>query len=179
MDLFHGCQTVGDVKRRYRDYALLLHPDQGGVDWGFHELQSQYDKAKAILKALGQKQMIDAYNQAVEDRHRANSQNAERVIYITPEMKHALENMSLVERHFWRAINKGAYGHDRITAWDFVDWLNHARESVKARECAWARERDISRAAREDRENPHPTTLDQWIEQCGGLEKALAQLDDY
>lgn len=173
MELFHGCKSVGDVKRRYRYYAPVLHPDTGGADWAFLELQTQYTKAKQILKTLGNKRQINAYNQAVQARQSANPHNSERQIWITEEMQFALENLTLVERHFWQALNRGVYGTEGISAWDFCDWLNRVKEFVRARERHWADQREAARRREE------PPTLEQWIDQCGGVDAALAELEDF
>ena len=42
-DYFKDCKTLEDAKKIYRKLAFELHPDQGGSDEGFKNLQNQYE----------------------------------------------------------------------------------------------------------------------------------------
>lgn len=47
---FHNCYTTAETKDRYRQLAKTLHPDKGGTDEAFRELQEQYDQ---LLRQVG------------------------------------------------------------------------------------------------------------------------------
>lgn len=40
---FYGCESIEDVKQRYKKLAKTLHPDLGGSHEQFIELKGQYD----------------------------------------------------------------------------------------------------------------------------------------
>lgn len=40
---FYDCYTQEEIKDRYRTLVKTLHPDKGGTDEGFRELQEQYE----------------------------------------------------------------------------------------------------------------------------------------
>lgn len=41
---FEGCQTLDDVKKRYKEQALLHHPDRGGDTATMQELNNEYER---------------------------------------------------------------------------------------------------------------------------------------
>ena len=143
MELFIHCQSVAEVKARYRELASILHPDVGGEAWAFHELQRQYEAAKAHCKAETHRSVVETYNRHAEAQGKHG-------IYMTEEKRFAMENMTLVERNVWRAFNAPLKRSDpsRITAWEFYDWMNGWKEAVAKRERAWTEQRSKARGQR-------------------------------
>lgn len=45
---FDGYYSVDEIKVRYRQLAMQLHPDKGGTDVEFRILKDEYDMALAI-----------------------------------------------------------------------------------------------------------------------------------
>ena len=41
---FNDCFTPDEIKARYRKLAMSLHPDKGGTDAEFRDLQEQYER---------------------------------------------------------------------------------------------------------------------------------------
>lgn len=165
MDLFTRCETVAEVKARYRELASILHPDAGGEAWAFHELQGQYEAARARCKGETHQRVIDTYN-----AHAAAQ--GKRRIYMTEEKRFAMEHMTLPERNIWRSFNQAFkdLGLGQMDAWAFYDWLNSWKAKVAARERACAQRR----AARHP-----PQSVHEWVALHGSLEKALAQCQDF
>lgn len=73
--LFFDCETIPEVKQRYRELAVDLHPDRH-LDWqqGAHEaflqLQSEYEQAKSIIGRLDYLEAVDRYNENQMQRAR-------------------------------------------------------------------------------------------------------------
>jgi hypothetical protein len=169
MELFTHCQSVAEVKARYRELASILHPDVGGQGWAFHELQRQYEAAKAHCKAETHRSVVETYNRHAEAQGKHG-------IYMTEEKRFAMENMTLVERNVWRAFNAPLKRSDpsRITAWEFYDWMNGWKEAVAKRERAWTEQRRKARGHAQP-----PQNVAEWIAMHGGLEQALAQCEEF
>lgn len=170
LTLFLGCESVADVKARYRDYATLLHPDAGGEAWVFHELQRQYEIAKVECKKATHQQVVETYNRNVERKGRG------RKIYINAEKGFALDNLTLPERNIWRSFNEAfkSLGLPPMDAWEFYDWMNAWKEAVARRERAWAEQRRQARG-----QTKPPQSVAEWIALHGGLDVALAALEDF
>lgn len=48
---FHDCYTPDEIRDRYRKLAHQLHPDKGGTDEGFRDLQEQYERRLPMASA--------------------------------------------------------------------------------------------------------------------------------
>lgn len=169
MELFTHCQSVAEVKGRYRELASILHPDAGGEAWAFHELQGQYEAAKAHRKAETHRSVVETYNRHAEAK-------GKRKIYISEEKGFALENMTLPERNIWRSFNEAfkGLGLPPMDAWEFYDWKNSWKDAVATRERAWAEQRRRARGKAQA-----PGSVAEWIALHGGLENALAQCEEF
>jgi hypothetical protein len=49
--------TVDDIKRAYRQRALIAHPDMGGTNAKFHRLTEQYEQALAFAEAHARREV--------------------------------------------------------------------------------------------------------------------------
>lgn len=56
LNYFHNCNTVEDVKRKYRELALAYHPDRGGDTETMREINAEYHK---VLESLSGQQSKD------------------------------------------------------------------------------------------------------------------------
>jgi DnaJ-class molecular chaperone len=169
MELFTHCQSVAEVKARYRELASILHPDVGGEAWAFHELQGQYEAAKAHCKAEAHRSVVETYNRHAEAQ-------GKRRIYISEEKGFALDNLTLPERNIWRSFNQAFkdLGMPPMNAWEFYDWMNGWKEAVAKRERAWTEQRRKARG-----QTQSPQNVAEWIAMHGGLEQALAQCEEF
>jgi DnaJ-class molecular chaperone len=169
MELFTHCQSVAEVKARYRELASILHPDIGGQGWAFHELQRQYEAAKAHCKAETHRSVVETYNRHAEAQ-------GKRRICISEEKGFALDNLTLPERNIWRSFNQAFkdLGMPPMNAWEFYDWMNSWKEAVAKRERAWAEQRRQARGQAQP-----PQNVAEWIALHGGLEQALAQCEEF
>jgi hypothetical protein len=170
LTLFSQCNTVAEVKATYRGYDAILHPDAGGEAWAFHELQRQYEAAKASRKASTHQQVVETYNRHVEERGRGKK------IYISEEKGFALDNLTLPERNIWRSFNQAFrdLGLPPMNAWEFFDWMNSWKAKVAQRERGWAEQRRRARG-----HTSPPQSVAEWIALHGGLENALAQCEEF
>jgi hypothetical protein len=50
--------TVDDIKRAYRQQALVCHPDMGGTNAKFHRLSKQYEQALAFAEAHAKREVL-------------------------------------------------------------------------------------------------------------------------
>jgi hypothetical protein len=48
--LFQGCQTAGDLKKRFRRLAFLNHPDRGGSAAAMKEVLKQYEEYQKEMR---------------------------------------------------------------------------------------------------------------------------------
>lgn len=70
MHYFSGCKNTAEVKDRYKKWSKILHPDIGGNDDHFKEMQSQYNemiegKKKKTMKSEKPKQ--ETYKNTVQN----------------------------------------------------------------------------------------------------------------
>lgn len=169
LTLFTHCETVAEVKARYRELASILHPDVGGEGWAFLELQGQYEAARARCKGETHQRVIETYNRHAEAQ-------GKRKIYMTEEKRFAMEHMTLPERNIWRSFNQAfrSLGLPAMNAWEFYDWMNEWKAKVAARERYWAEQRRKARG-----QTQRPQSMAEWIALHGGLENALAQCEEF
>lgn len=49
-DLFGGCSNLDEVKKRYRSLCKVYHPDEGGHEGMFNQIQNQYEEKLVKFK---------------------------------------------------------------------------------------------------------------------------------
>ena len=49
MNYFENCYTSDEIKTRYRQWAMKLHPDKGGDAADFRQLQNQYESIQKVI----------------------------------------------------------------------------------------------------------------------------------
>jgi len=68
---FNGCQTLDDIKHRYRDLAKEHHPDLGGDEETFKNIQNEYEYVlKDFMDSSYQSWAEDNSEKANADYHR-------------------------------------------------------------------------------------------------------------
>ena len=56
MKYFSNISTIEELKNKYRQYVVIMHPDKGGSEADFKEMQAEYERAALLLDGNAQQQ---------------------------------------------------------------------------------------------------------------------------
>ena len=56
MKYFSKISTIEELKNKYRQYVVIMHPDKGGSEADFKEMQAEYERAALLLDGNAQQQ---------------------------------------------------------------------------------------------------------------------------
>lgn len=67
MRYFDNCKTAEELKKAYHKMAMKLHPDNGGSESDFKEMQAEYQRAFDRLKTIHSTADGDTYEKATTE----------------------------------------------------------------------------------------------------------------
>lgn len=79
MAYFTNCKTAEEIKKSYRSWAVKLHPDNGGSEEAFKEMQAEFTKCFDRVKNIHTNKDGQQYEKTGEN---ASTETAEEFMYI-------------------------------------------------------------------------------------------------
>lgn len=70
MKYFNNITTLDELKKKYREYCLTMHPDKGGNKAAFQEMSAEYEQAAKGMNGTKQHAQEEAKRQEAEARRR-------------------------------------------------------------------------------------------------------------
>lgn len=70
MKYFSNISTIEELKNKYRQYVITMHPDKGGSEVEFKEMQSEYERAALLLDGNAQQAAVSKRGRKKEEKSR-------------------------------------------------------------------------------------------------------------